>query len=59
MTAKEFEYWRRCMGWNRSETARRLGLGRNAPERYETGKAVIPLHVEYACLYLRDMAERD
>lgn len=39
-------------GWSKSETARRLGLSKNMPAKYESGETDIPLYVALACAAL-------
>lgn len=52
MSADEFKAWREHMGFNRSEAARQLGLGRNMPQRYEDEGVEIPRYVALACAAL-------
>lgn len=49
MTSEDFKAWREQMGWNRSEAAQMLGLGRNMPQKYEDGIAAVPSYVALAC----------
>lgn len=51
-TPELFERWRKSQGLNRSKASEALGVSRNMPERYETGKAVIPVYVALACAAL-------
>ena len=52
MTAQEFIEWRTRLGFNRTQAAKALGLGRNQPERYEDDGQPIPLYVALACAAL-------
>lgn len=48
MTANDFLEWRKRLGFNRTEAAEALGLGRNQPQRYEEGQP-IPKYIALAC----------
>lgn len=48
MTANDFIEWRKRLGFNRTEAAEALGLGRNQPKRYEEGQT-IPRYIALAC----------
>ena len=52
MTKEDFKAWREHVGFNRKQACDALGLGRNTPQRYEDGKANIPLYVALACAAL-------
>ncbi|UXN75824.1 helix-turn-helix domain-containing protein (plasmid) [Devosia sp. A8/3-2] len=49
MTKEDFKAWREHMGFTRTQACDALGLGRDTPQRYEDGKANIPLYVALAC----------
>jgi DNA-binding XRE family transcriptional regulator len=49
MLPEEFKSWREAMGWNRTQAANALGVGRNTPRIYETEGANIPASIELAC----------
>jgi len=50
MDAKDFTAWQAHMGFNDSETSRRLGITRKTIAKYKTDGA--PLHVALACAAL-------
>ncbi len=58
MDAKDFTAWRERMEFNRSEAADALGVGRNMPQKYESGAASIPRYIELACAALEARVER-
>lgn len=49
MDREDFRAWRVHMGFNRTEAAAALGMGRNMPQRYEDGETEIPNYVALAC----------
>lgn len=51
MTAQDFIDWRERLGFNRTDAAEALGLGRNQPQRYEEGQP-IPKYIALACAAL-------
>lgn len=52
MTPAQLTAWRKQLGFNKSEAAEALGCHRNFIANMEAGKAAIPKHIEYACLWL-------
>ena len=51
MTPKQLQDWMDSKGWNKSKTARELGLGRARLDRYlkpRKGKDAIPKYIELA-----------
>lgn len=50
----DFGAWRKRMGYNRSQAADKLGLGRNQPKRYEDEGVEVPKYMELACRQLED-----
>ena len=51
MTPKQLQDWMDSKGWNKSKTARELGLGRARLDRYlkpRKGKDAIPRYIELA-----------
>lgn len=50
MTGEEFTAWRGRHGLTRGAAAMILGMGKNQPGFYESGKHRIPKHVKLACL---------
>lgn len=49
MTGEEFKAWRERMGFNRSQAAEALGIGRNQPQKYEDEGATVPAYIRLAC----------
>ena len=45
----DFGAWRKRMGYNRSQAADAIGLGRNQPKKYEEDGVPVPRYVELAC----------
>lgn len=46
--AKDFREWQERMGFNNTQAADALGMGRNQPQKYKDGQP-IPRHVALAC----------
>lgn len=51
MTDTDWIAWRAHLGISNAEAARRLGIGKNVPAGYETGKK-IPRYIALACAAL-------
>ena len=55
MTGNHFKAWRERMGFNRSQAAEALGVGRNQPQIYEEMEDTqIPAYIARACMHLED-----
>lgn len=52
MEAQQFADWRHAMKLNRTQAAKALGIGRNMPQKFEEGDAIIPLSIALACAAL-------
>ena len=52
MKSADWTEWRRHLGINNAEAARRLGISKNMPAAYESGSSDIPTYIALACAAL-------